>query len=202
NMKRGTTERAIVCRLTCGAILIVSAFAMLAHVVLYADGGGGGGGGTVQIIATPFGNNTNATGISADGSVILGEDFLPANDPQCQTFGGCTRTFRWTAASGAQDVRPIDDRTGEVQAHTINSNGTQIVGESISDLAFRRAFIWTAATSTKDIGTPISPHGPDFSLARAFGMSANGSVISGEAVLPQTGFQPNLIPRAFRSTTP
>ena len=62
-MKRGTTERGIVCRLTCGAILIVSAFAMLARVVLYADGGGGGGG-TLQIIATSFGNNTNATGIS------------------------------------------------------------------------------------------------------------------------------------------
>ena len=44
---------------------------MLARVVLYADGGGGGGG-TLQIIATPFGNNANATRISADGSVSLG----------------------------------------------------------------------------------------------------------------------------------
>src|SRR5262249_53081463 len=180
-------------RLVCSAFLIFCAAAILARVALYASGGGGGGGGTLQIISTPFGNNTNATGTSADGSVILGEYFLPSNDPQCQTVGGCTRTFRWTVASGAQDIRPIDDRTGEVQAHAINSNGTQIVGESISDLAFRRAFIWTASTSTKDIGTRIAPQGPDFSTARAFGMSATGSVISGEAVLPQTGPQPNLI---------
>src|SRR5262245_47906528 len=199
-MDRRTTIRGTICRLTCGAILILCAIGLLARVAIYADGGGGGGG-TLQIIATPFGNNTNATGISADGSVILGEYFLPSNDPQCQTFGGCTRTFRWTTASGAQDIRPIDDSTGEVQAHAINSNGTQIVGESISALAFRRAFIWTASTSTRDIGTPIAPQGPDFSTARAFGISATGSVISGEAVPPQTSSQPNLITRAFRFTT-
>src|SRR5262249_30623144 len=86
--------------------------------------------------------------------------------------------FPLDGASGAQDIRPIDDRTGEVQGHAINSNGTQIVGESISDLAFRRAFIWTAATSTKDIGTPIAPQGPDFSTARAFGMSANSCYLT------------------------
>src|SRR5262245_41728651 len=171
--------RETVCRFIGSAILILCAAGMLARVAAHGGAGGSGCGGgvthaaTAEIIYTPFGNNTIATGISADGSVIFGEYFLPSNDPQCQTFGGCTRTFRWTAATGAQDVKPIDDRTGEVQAHAINSNGTQIVGESISDLAFRRAFILTAATSTKDIGTPIAPQGPDFSTARAFGMSAN-----------------------------
>src|SRR5262245_2636204 len=199
-MDRRTTIRGTICRLTCGAILILCAIGLLARVAIYADGGGGGGG-TLQIIATPFGNNTNATGISADGSVILGEYFLPSNDPQCQTFGGCTRTFRWTTASGAQDIRPIDDSTGEVQAHAINSNGTQIVGESISALAFGLTFIWQTSTSTRDIATPIELRVPDLISARDFVKSAAGSIISGDAAPPQPSPQPNLITRAFRFTT-
>jgi probable HAF family extracellular repeat protein len=153
-----------------------------------------------QIIQTPFGN-TGATSISADGSVVLGEYFLPQSDPRCQTSGGCTRVFRWTAANGPQDVPPIDNGTGYVEGHAINANGSQIVGESVSELAFRRAFIWTAPTGTKDIGTPITPNGPHFNTARAWAISATGAVIAGEAVPPQTSSQPDLIPRAFRFRT-
>src|SRR5262245_8890749 len=96
-----------------------------------------------QILSTPasFGNNTEAVGISADGQVIIGKYFLNSLDPNCQVFGGCTRTFRWTAATGAVDLGLLDGR--EALAHELSADGSQIVGEAQTRTSFRRAFIWT-----------------------------------------------------------
>ena len=49
-----------------------------------------------QILATPpeWGSNVQATGVSADGAVVIGRYFRAGSDPTCQTFGGCTRAFR------------------------------------------------------------------------------------------------------------
>src|SRR5437868_4633126 len=67
-----------------------------------------------QILVNPasFGTNTQALAISADGKVVIGQYFLSDQDPStCIVFGGCTRTFRWTAAAGAQDIGVLLDKT-------------------------------------------------------------------------------------------
>ncbi|PYN96566.1 MAG: hypothetical protein DMD91_21045 [Candidatus Rokuibacteriota bacterium] len=145
-----------------------------------------------------FGTNFEATSVSADGAVIIGKYFLDSLDPRCAVFGGCTRAFIWTAATGAQDLGLLDSR--EAEAHGLSADGSLIVGEASSRTAFRRSFIRTPTTGMQDIGTPIVPNEPDFSTSRAFGISATGSVIVGESVPIQTSPQPNLIPRAFRFT--
>src|SRR5215471_10127318 len=63
-----------------------------------------------QVLATPasFGTNVEAVGVSADGSVVMGKYFLSGTDPNCNVFGGCTRTFRWTAQTGVQDLGLLD----------------------------------------------------------------------------------------------
>src|SRR5712692_7787423 len=154
-----------------------------------------------QILATPsaWGLNVEAVGVSADGKVIIGKYFLSGTDPACNTFGGCTRTFRWTLATGVVDLGVLD--ATEAEAHALSADGSLIVGEASSRVAFRRAFIWTAATGMQDLGTPLVPNGPDFSVSRAFGISSTGSVIVGEAIPTQTSPQPNLIPQSFRFTT-
>src|SRR5262249_57867120 len=48
-----------------------------------------------------LGANFEATHVSADGAVIVGKYFLAGLDPRCGVFGGCTRAFIWTAATGA-----------------------------------------------------------------------------------------------------
>ena len=70
-----------------------------------------------QILSTPasFGSNVEAVAVSADGKVIIGKYFLSGTDPTCNTFGGCTRTFRWTAATGAVDLGVLD--ATEAEAH-------------------------------------------------------------------------------------
>src|SRR5262245_12575329 len=118
-----------------------------------------------QVLATPpaWGSNVQAVGISADGAVIIGRYFVDGTDPACLTFGGCTRTFRWTAATGAVDLGLLDST--EADAHDLNADGSQIVGEASSNTAYRRAFVWTAATGIQDLGTPVFPNDPDHSLS-------------------------------------
>src|SRR5215472_14976763 len=100
-----------------------------------------------EILSTPpeFGTQTSAVGISADGTVIIGKYFLSGTDPRCLVFGGCTRSFLWTAKTGAEDLGLLDDGR-EAEAHAVSGDGSLIVGEASSSIAYRRAFVWTAAT--------------------------------------------------------
>src|SRR6516162_9084816 len=150
-----------------------------------------------EILSSPpeFGRHTEAVGISADGAVIIGKYFLSGSDPRCQVFGGCTRSFVWTAKIGAVDLGVLDGR--EAEAHALSGDGSLIVGEASSSIAYRRAFVWTAATGMLDIGTPLFVNDPDHSRSEAYGMSGDGSVIVGRAIPTQT----SLIPESFRFTT-
>jgi len=150
-----------------------------------------------EILSTPpeFGTQTSAVGISADGTVIIGKYFLSETDPRCLVVGGCTRSFKWTAQTGAQDLGLLDGR--EALAHALSGDGSLIVGEASSSAAFRRAFVWTAATGMLDMGTPLFVNQPEHSRSEAFGISGDGSVIVGRAIPPEE----LLIPESFRFTT-
>jgi probable HAF family extracellular repeat protein len=154
---------------------------------------------TFQILVNPaaFGTNTQALGVSADGKVVIGEYFLSDQDPStCIVFGGCTRTFRWTAATGAQDIGLLLDKT-EALGRALSADGSQMVGEAAAQTAYRRAFIWTPTIGVQDLGTPLFPNDPDHSRSEAYGMSATGSVIGGRAIRTQN----SLLPQAFQFST-
>ena len=82
------------------------------------------------------------------------------NTGSCIVFGRCTRTFRWTAGTGAQDIGVLLDKT-EALGHSISADGSQIVGEAAAQTAYRRAFIWTPSIGVQDLGTPLFPNDPD-----------------------------------------
>src|SRR5262249_15094331 len=138
-----------------------------------------------EILSTPpeFGTQTSAVGISADGTVIIGKYFLSGTDPRCLVFGGCTRSFLWTAKTGAEDLGLVD--AGRVAVtHAVSGDGSLIAGEASSSIAYRRAFVWTAATGMLDIGTPLYVNQSFYKQKTAYDISGDGSVIVGRAIPP------------------
>lgn len=111
----------------------------------------------IENIGTLGAGETNARGISADGSVIVGHS--------------AGRPFRWTAADGIEDI----DIGGEpASAYAISADGSTIVGAIGPNL---HQFRWTAAT-----GLEVLPDHPGAgSLNQAQAVSADGNVVGGRA---------------------
>src|SRR2546428_5315723 len=59
-----------------------------------------------RVLAPPasFGSTVYGVAISADGSTVVAQWFLPGSDPNCGIPGGCSRALRWTTAGGFQDL--------------------------------------------------------------------------------------------------
>ncbi len=123
----------------------------------------------------PGGNYSNAWGISADGSVVVG--FSDS------TNGG--RAFRWTSA-GMTDLGTLPGGNSS-EARGVSADGSFVVGTSTS-ASGGRAFRWTSAGMT-DLGTL-----PGGNYSYAWGISADGSVVVGYSNSANGG-------RAFRWTS-
>ncbi len=118
-----------------------------------------------------------AYGVSADGSVVVG---------QAENASGYLRAFRWTASSGLQDLGTLGG--DESRAYGVSADGSVVVGWAENASGYRRAFRWTASSGLQDLGTL----GGDRS--EAYGVSADGSVVVGWAE-NASGYR-----RAFRWT--
>lgn len=106
--------------------------------------------------------SSDASGVSADGSVVVG------------SFGNSTsEAFRWTAALGAVGIGFLPGGDFSL-ASKVNGNGSVIVGTA-NDGTTLRSFRWSTATGMQAL--PIAS-GFDFSYG-ASGVSADGSVIVG-----------------------
>jgi probable HAF family extracellular repeat protein len=112
----------------------------------------------------PGGNWSAATGVSANGSVVVGVAVNAARQ---------WRPFRWTAAGGMQDLDTLGGYRSE--AYGVSADGSVVVGVAVNAAGQQRAFRWTAARGMQDLGTL----GGDESIA--FGVSADGSVVVGWA---------------------
>jgi probable HAF family extracellular repeat protein len=132
--------------------LIVIAFMTLSYCNLFAQ--------QPELIwlGTLGGNESEARAVSANGSVVVGV----ANDSN-----GNPRAFRWTAATGIQDLGTLGGDWSE--ATDVSADGSVIVGWSYDNNNIYRAFKWTAATGMQDLGAG------DYS--KAYGISGDGSAI-------------------------
>jgi probable HAF family extracellular repeat protein len=117
----------------------------------------------MQDLGSLGGWESEADGVSADGSVVVG---------WARNAAGYRRAFRWTAARGMQDLGTLPGGGGS-EATAVSADGSVVVGYAYDAAGQTRAFRWTAARGMQDLGTL----GGDRSEAR--GVSADGSVVVG-----------------------
>jgi len=152
-------------------------------------------------LGTLGGGGSLATGVSADGSVVVGVtenaagkwrvfDSVVVGEAwnvvwQMPVFGsvvvgwdenaaGEWRAFRWTEARGMQDLGTLPG-SDESVAWGVSADGSVVVGSAQNAAGWVRAFRWTAAGGMQDLGTPGG------SGSGAHGVSADGSVVVGAA---------------------
>ena len=128
----------------------------------------------------PGANRSDATGVNADGTVVVG-----GSSPVLITAGG--QAFRWV--NGTMTGLGFLPGGNTSTARGVNADGTVVVGVSGDrSLAGGQAFRWVNGTMT---GLGFLPGG-NFSVAN--GVNANGKVVVGSARDASGAFQ------AFRWT--
>jgi probable HAF family extracellular repeat protein len=111
------------------------------------------------------------TGVSGDGSVIVGYSYGSV------IVGSGYEAFRWTSGGGMVGLGLLPGGLFSSQAEGVSADGSVVVGWSNSDSG-RQAFRWTAAGGMQGLGD--LPGGSFDSWAR--GVSADGSMIVGSSV--------------------
>jgi probable HAF family extracellular repeat protein len=116
-------------------------------------------------LGTLGGSESWATGVSADGSVVVG----------WADTAGYWRAFRWTASGGMQDLGTLPGGDWS-EAYGVSADGSVVVGVARNAAGQVRAFRWTASGGMQDLGTL-----PGGARSAAYGVSADGSVVVGVA---------------------
>jgi probable HAF family extracellular repeat protein len=143
----------------------------------------------MQDLGTLGGCCSEAYGVSADGSVVVGWAWNAA---------GQDRAFRWTASGGMQDLGTLGG--GRSWAYGVSADGAVVVGGAFNADWQGRAFRWTASRGMEDLNTTYASlltNGSVLLVARA--ISPDGRYIVGwgynaatgrswEAFLLDTGF--------------
>jgi probable HAF family extracellular repeat protein len=144
----------------------------------------------MQNLGTLGGGWSEAWGVSADGSVVVGGAYNAA---------GQLRAFRWTASGGMQDLGTLGGR--ESWAIGVSADGAVVVGWAYNAAGDWHAFRWTASDGMEDLNTTYASLLTNGSYLRsAFAISPDGRYIVGggynaatrsdEAFLLDTGFPP------------
>jgi len=110
----------------------------------------------------PGGLDSEALGVSADGSVVVGT---------ARNSEGFPRAFRWTASTAMQDLGTLGGVSSRGMA--VSADGHTIVGLSSNDRNQLVAFRWRDGRME-----PLRPLG-NVVWCEAYGVSADGSVIAG-----------------------
>ena len=107
-------------------------------------------------------NSSSASGVSADGSVVVGT-----------ASGGGAEAFRWTQATGMVGLGnlPWGDVGAFSSASGVSADGSVVVGYSSNYLFDQEAFRWTQTTGMVGLGGSLDTY--------ATGVSADGSVVVG-----------------------
>ena len=122
--------------------------------------------GPVWAQFTPLGTaNTYVTGMSADGSVVVG------------VWGSEGPAWRWTAATGTVDIGSIS------QTVAVSRDGRTIVGTAKSADGLAYAAIWQNGRQWVTLPPPENSRDQDGKATVAYDVSGDGSVIVGLAYL-------------------
>jgi probable HAF family extracellular repeat protein len=116
-------------------------------------------------LGTLGGNQSEAFGVSADGSVVVGWAYNAA---------GQRRAFRWTAAEGMQDLGTLPGYDWSYPSD-VSADGSVVVGRAANAAGRDRVFRWTASGGMQDLGTLGG------CCSGASGVSADGSVVVGKS---------------------
>jgi probable HAF family extracellular repeat protein len=142
---------------------------------------------------TPLGNllggflASEATGVSADGSVVVGVTSSSARGYEA---------FRWTQADGIVGLGNLTDSTSRYSEATgVAADGSVVVGRGYGASRFE-AFRWTPSGGMVGLGDLI---GGDF-YSSAVGVSADGSVVIGNSSSASSGPSADSRYEAFRWT--
>lgn len=135
--------------------------------------GGGTGGGTFRGLGfLPGANTSDATAVSADGSVVVGSAIMP---------GGGISAWRWSQATGMADLGNLGSAVATIP-YGVNPDGSVIVGQG-SSARGSEAFRWTLTSGMAALGDldggPFNSKGAatnlDGSLVVGYGSVAEGA---------------------------
>lgn len=130
--------------------------------------------GMIGLPWLPDAHEARATGITADGSTIVG---------YCEVFGPSNRAFQWSDVEGTRDLgRPSGTRSAE--AFAISDDGAVVVG-SCSSEEWTHACLWSDETGPVDLTEYLASLGLDLTgweLWRATAVSGDGSEVAGQGL--------------------
>jgi len=90
--------------------------------------------------------------------------------------GNMRRAFRWTAATGMQDLGTLGGY--ESAAYDVSADGSVVVGDSSISTGSARAFRWKASTGMQNLST-LYPAGSGSYLQWANAVSGDGLHVVG-----------------------
>jgi hypothetical protein len=125
---------------------------------------------------------SSALGVSADGSVVVGESSGPQSGPVHPR-----RAFRWTAAEGMQGLDALVPG-GRSFARAISPDGRVIVGWSDNPYPRTEAVLWTESGEIVRLDGLGNPPGVCCLGSRALAASFDGSVVVGTSDGPLQAF--------------
>jgi probable HAF family extracellular repeat protein len=123
------------------------------------------GGGMTGLGFLPGGSDSQAWGLSGDGTTVVGYGSSSSSGAEA---------FRWTAGGGMQGLGFLGGSNS--YARGVSADGSVIVGSSSTASLQDRAFRWTASGGMVALGTISAGE-----INQATAVSADGSVIVGTA---------------------
>lgn len=125
--------------------------------------------------------DTYATGLSADGSTVIGEGVVCSDGTTtCVSNGGSAgklEAYRWTVANGYQLLGDLNGSFGSSpaaygsSANAVSADGSVVVGQSPQGTNPWGAFLWTAAQGMQPLPMPFPQN--------AQAVNGNGTMIVG-----------------------
>ena len=127
------------------------------------------------VLGTLGGRNSEANGVSANGSVIVGA---------AQKADGQTRAFRWTQDDGMLDLGTLSGFQQSV-AYGVSAGGNVVVGAAVDgEGRAGRAFRWNDIKGMQSVEEWLSDHGVNVGggirTKVAYGTNAGGNVVVGQ----------------------
>lgn len=137
--------------------------------------------GMTELSILPGLAESHATGISADGTVVIGVAYIPVSGSLT------TKSFRWDTTRGVFFLDDIEDPSQQVLATDVSADGSIIVGSGFGTAGVQGAAIWDEANGWRELDVVLATLGVDLTgwgLSYARAISADGRVIVGEGRNP------------------